>query len=498
MGANPVFDELYIVSDLHLGGETPQRQIFKQGDVFADFVDKILAAPKKKSIKQALVINGDLVDFLAEPDPKYFDLVHAANKLDRIFHDPSFVPVWNALRQFVASPNRTLIITLGNHDLELALPRIRHQLIQELTGGQASLSGRIWLAFEKGGFECQVGKANVLCVHGNDVDPWNATDFETLNRMGNDASFSAAASNWIPNGGTKLVIDVMNEIKAEYPFVDLLKPEEGGVVPTLLVLKPSLAPKIGDAVPAWLRSRYDQLRIATGFLSDELVNAELMRVDVPRSSTKVLDKMLGDTFGSGMPVVQGDNSIDELLGRAEERLRKGITPMQLSARTGEPEYLGTIGAIWNLVTFKGRSEVLREALEKLQHDRSFQILTADDTYRALDQKVSEATDFVAAGHTHLRRAIPRTKGRGFYYNSGTWVRLIQIETEMLSSSAKFQPIFESLQHGSMAVLDSNPNLVKLIPTAVYIGSSDKGVSGELKVMASGRLESVDRSGHMRT
>lgn len=496
MGDHPVFDELYIVSDLHLGGETPQRQIFKQGDVFAEFIDQLLTLPKKKTIKQALVINGDLVDFLAEPDPKYFDLINATNKLDRIFRDPSFVSVWEALGKFVASsPHRTLIITLGNHDLELALPRLRTQLIHELSNGKSEYRDRIRLEFEKGGFECQVGDAKVLCVHGNEVDPWNATDYETLRRMGSDNSFSGP---WTPNGGTKLVIDVMNEIKAEYPFVDLLKPEEGGVIPTLLVLKPSLAPRIGDAVPSWLRSRYDQLRIATGFLSDELVSAELQRVEALGSSTKILDRMLGDTFGSGIPLVQGENSVDELLGRAEERLRQGITPMQLASRTGQSEYLGTIGAIWNLVTFKGRSEVLREALEKLQKDRSFQILTADDTYRALDQKISESTDFVTAGHTHLQRAIPRTNGHGFYYNSGTWVRLIQITNSMLSSTASFQPVFESLQHGSMMVLDSHPDLVKLVPTAVYIGATDKGVYGELKVMASGELESVDRSGHMRT
>ena len=36
---------------------------------------------------------------------------------------------------------------------------------------------------------------------------------------------------WRPNAGTRLVVEVMNNFKRRYPFVDLLKPEATAAVP---------------------------------------------------------------------------------------------------------------------------------------------------------------------------------------------------------------------------------------------------------------------------
>src|SRR5262249_38818395 len=136
------------------------------------------------------------------------------------------------------------------------------QLVQELSGGSPAARGRVRLAFEEGGFSCRVGGAKVIAVHGNEVDAWNVTDWEQLRRIGEEATRAGAAPAWTPNGGTKLVIEVMNGIKARSPFVALLKPEGGAVAPTLLVLDPFLAAKVGAAVPAWARSRLDRVRLA--------------------------------------------------------------------------------------------------------------------------------------------------------------------------------------------------------------------------------------------
>lgn len=134
----------------------------------------------------AFCINGDTVDFLAETKPKaqYFDAEHAKEKLDRIMNDRSFKPVFNALSAFVKTKNRWLIITLGNHDLELALPWVREHFLNRLADGDDAARGRIQLAFEAGGYRCSIGEAQTLCVHGNEVDTWNRTDYEALRRQG--------------------------------------------------------------------------------------------------------------------------------------------------------------------------------------------------------------------------------------------------------------------------------------------------------------------------
>src|SRR5262245_31215998 len=89
----PAFDELYSVSDLHMGGQTG-FQIFNSGVEFSDFVKHIQGSPADADKKIALVINGDLVDFLAEPDALAFDPAGAIGKLDRIATDAAFEPAW--------------------------------------------------------------------------------------------------------------------------------------------------------------------------------------------------------------------------------------------------------------------------------------------------------------------------------------------------------------------------------------------------------------------
>ena len=69
------------------------------------------------------------------------------------------------------------------------------------------------LAFDGAGFLCRVGNATVLCVHGNEVDDWNITDYETIRRAGRDLQQGRSVEAWVPNAGTHLVIEVMNDIK---------------------------------------------------------------------------------------------------------------------------------------------------------------------------------------------------------------------------------------------------------------------------------------------
>jgi hypothetical protein len=59
----PQFDELYSISDLHLGGE-PGFQIFGSGKELAWLI-RHLGAERPERTRVALVINGDFVDFLA-------------------------------------------------------------------------------------------------------------------------------------------------------------------------------------------------------------------------------------------------------------------------------------------------------------------------------------------------------------------------------------------------------------------------------------------------
>jgi hypothetical protein len=394
----------------------------------------------------------------------------------------------------VAEKNRLLIITLGNHDLELALPWVREQLLAELSGGDDAARGRITLCFESEGYHCRVGNADVLCVHGNEVDAWNVTDYEALRRVCRDAGRGGAVTPWTLDAGTKLVNDVMNPVKARYAFVDLLKPETQGVLPTLLVLDPRQVTRVGDAIPSGARLGWDQLRRAMGFLSE----GEKIALDAGRAAPAgLLRAMLGGAFGPAALPRPDSHGREALLLRTEDQFKEGVEPLNLLAGSDGLEFLGFGRALWNLITRKGEDEVLREALERLKTDASFDLTQADDSYRALDATVPDDIDFLVTGHTQLERALPlRGEGR-FYFNSGAWVRLIHLAEEVLPSKEAFGPVYQAIKGGHMAALDGLPGLVQRRPAVVTLWADDQGTHGELRHMAGGKPESVKRSHFVR-
>lgn len=450
----PQFDELYSVSDLHMGGEGAGAQIFNSGNELAALIDHLKELPKKKKI--VLVINGDMVDFLAEPDAKAFDPEGANRKLSRIATDKSFKPVWDALGRFVRTKGRRLVVTLGNHDLELVLPWVREHFLDLLAGNNDAARGRIILAFDGAGFLCRVGNSTVLCVHGNDVDPWNITDHEAIRRVGRDLQHGRPVEAWIPNAGTHLVIEAMNDVKKGHPFVDLLKPERQAAIPVLLSIAPEKLEKLRHAWPIFKRRVQDGLRRATGLLNEQ---------------------HSADRFQSfPPPPVRPRMDYKALMDKTNDHLREGVEPISL---VDADEALGFTDALWSWASGSDAQEILRNALSDLQKDVSFDWKAEDADFHKIDKATASSVDFVLCGHTHLQRALPRREHGGYYLNSGTWVRLIRLDPAVLADRQKFRDVYGALAAGTMAELDSFPNLVLVRRTVAAVRSGDTGTRGEL-------------------
>ncbi len=128
----------------------------------------------------ALILNGDIVDYLADEKAEYFDWPNALDKLKRAMEDPEQADVWKALQEFVESGRGDLVLVLGNHDLELSLPEPHAHLLKYLSDGKHDRRGRIVFALDGAGFSCRVDSARVLCLHGNEADPWNAIEYGRL------------------------------------------------------------------------------------------------------------------------------------------------------------------------------------------------------------------------------------------------------------------------------------------------------------------------------
>jgi hypothetical protein len=202
--------------------------------------------------------------------------------------------------------------------------------------------------------------------------------------------------------------------------------------------------------------------------------------------------MLGAAFGPDVARQRALFDLDDLLEKTEHRLRRGTHPLELAGAVGEPEFLGFWRALQNLVLRKGRSEVLREALERLREDKSFDLRTADDTYRELGDQAPGDADFLTAGHTHLERALPLDGARRFYFNSGTWVRLIQMTEAVLASKDKFRPVYEAFteKEKKMAALDGLSDLIVHRRTVISFWADDEGAHGELRRFADDKLQPV--------
>ncbi|MDI2073053.1 metallophosphoesterase [Bradyrhizobium sp. Mp27] len=426
-------ESLHVVSDLHLGGDVG-FQIFGSTDELAWLIDHVATATSPGT--HGLLINGDIVDFLAEGPSRYFDPDGAVAKLDSVWQH--FEPIFAALQRLLDTPDRLLMINLGNHDLELALPWVRAHLTERVTKGSASAGARLLLVTDGTGVRCRVGSAKVLALHGNEVDGWNVTDHERLRRIGRNCQFGLPFDSWTPNAGTQMVIEVMNQIKRDYPFVDLLKPETGGVLPILAALRPGVHRKLLDLAGIAGRKAWDLTRMRGGFLDAETPAA------FPAEGYRP-----APVFAAPAPA----RSRETLLRDVESAWRQGIAPISL-VRGTQDQQLGFWSATQDFVTGRPKHEVLREALEHLDHDRSFDPAAPDDTFRELDSMVGVEIDLLLAGHTHLERSVPRSRGRGHYFNSGTWARLIRVEPAVRQNEAAFKSLFSVLNGGTMEVLDN--------------------------------------------
>jgi hypothetical protein len=156
-----------------------------------------------------------------------------------------------------------------------------------------------------------------------------------------------------------------------------------------------------------------------------------------------------------------------------------------------PEFLGVLGALYNWLAGKSPEEILRAALEGLKKDQSFDMKHADDTYQRIDELVSPDIDIVITGHTHQQRALRRKRGGGYYYNSGTWVRLIRLSDDLLGSAENFQLVIDAFRAKTIKVLDDlKPPLVLRKPAVVSIVAANGAVSAVLNDVGGSELAPV--------
>ena len=451
------FDELHVISDLHIGGEPPASRSWARGILLAGFIRQVVDRRPAEATSR-LVLDGDIVDTLAEDVPGYIAIETAVATIERIIdRDPAFSPVWAALADFVRTKNRTLVLVIGNHDLELALPPVQRASRRPTGRRRPAARGRI--EFSTYGAGSMPGRWHPRVLHPRQRrGRLELVRYEDLARVSRrlNAGRPVGPSEWEPNAGTKMVKDVMNEVKRRYAWIDLLKPET----------QARRRARGARAVPGQPHHERAASRRRTSARGRRLRGAPLLRQlrDAPdhhqprghgRSAPR--PHLSGGLRGS-IRAIQHRCGRHAAGGGAESAGAPG------GWAPGRRESLGAPLLVWDRLTGwmtgVGKDEALRRALlDWLAGDKTFDLEVRDPTFQEVTKGVGPDIGITVTGHTHLARALPRSRGRGAYFNSGTWVRLIHLTERMLESPQSFQPVYDTFRKGTLAALDAHQELV---------------------------------------
>jgi UDP-2,3-diacylglucosamine pyrophosphatase LpxH len=424
---------VYVVSDLHLGGGSGFRMCSDQGVARLAALFEHIAAQVKADQRSELVIAGDIVDFLAVEDAAggtwsafTKDEDEALGKLDEILETTK--PVWDALARLVRS-GCFVTLMLGNHDIELSFPKLRRRLLQRLGGGPVEF------LYDNQAY----ANGKLLIEHGNRYDNWNVVDHDALRRVRSLTSRGQKPGTFAPQPGSELVVKVMNKIKRDFSWIDLMKPETSAVVPLLAVLATGLwrnaGPAIVNAAKATWRER--------AFRSDRMPDADNGFVGAAQP---------------GAPIEPPPFPDDDILQWVEAHVPQDDD--------------GNVAAFAAL-----QEDLLFEAMRKWAEKDGHTFAIEQEHERYLEAAATLARsgfEVVIFGHTHHAKRIKLADPAwATYLNTGTWADLIRVPEATLTGDetnarAEFGLFVDDLAHNRVE------RLRKLIATFACVELDDKG------------------------
>lgn len=237
----PAIVQTLVLSDLHLGN----------GGVYDCYAGgtELCRLLEREALLQPtrLICNGDTIDFLLNEDPLSLDRGRAVRQAQAAMALPENAAIWAQLGR-VLQAGGEVVIRLGNHDAELALPEVQAVLrsaLRQPPSVESRLRFQTGDEPEESGGILQIGGARILVTHGEQADRWNQLDYPRLRRLAAatpspSTGPAVAAESFEYPPGSRLVKKLLNPLKARYGmrFADLLKPDFGGAALTALAVNP--------------------------------------------------------------------------------------------------------------------------------------------------------------------------------------------------------------------------------------------------------------------
>lgn len=426
----------YVVSDVHLGPPGPLTS-FRQARRLCRFINWI----RTEHTSSELVLAGDVFDFLLRYGSFDFGSTTAGEQLQRIVDNNA--DVFDSLFEYCRS--NQLVILSGNHDPELLRHDIRVQLARRLGTPVRDI---VWaddlppLSHGQEGSHLPLSGYRAHHSHdGREVwilhgDVWDADN--AINRASIRQSL-IDGSDITPVPGTLLVMDILNYLKADSPWIDTLKPEMETVFPLLVVLrtKDLLRRVLSSTTPALLLGAI-QSRIATTSLGSTAVRGTHQTT-------------VADIFSSVVAA-----AIRSQPKQAQESLQMDLSDLLNRSTESNSRSLGGYDPLKHLLVQLA-----------LSNDRVFQ--------PPEPQKIADEFPFnpqqvatIVSGHTHFA-GVSQSHGIR-HINTGTWLPISHIPRDL-----EPQNIIEVLKANSLPT--RNPCTVVRITSveSELLDVSDDGV-----------------------
>jgi UDP-2,3-diacylglucosamine pyrophosphatase LpxH len=395
-------DDVLIISDLHLAAERG-KGLFRADAELAEFLNWVC----RETDGGLLLLNGDILDYLivekGVAPAEAFDLTTAQPRTaDLITFHPE---VFDALAEIVGSTRHQVVMVSGNHDPELSIPEVQQTIEARLDSARPGPPVR-WLTLGTAA-RVLVGPALVIVEHGNDLDPWNIINFDKLGYAVRLLSRGLNAKHgYKPPSGSELVVTHLTDLREDYPWVDLLKPEREAVFPLL----------------RHFMSPMQQLRFMTA-LKNWFWSLEASAVSKYRAAFNPPARYRA----------AGDSS------PARERFKQWL----LNYESG-----GTRG-----IVRPGAASLIEELRQASAEDSFFEIGEHNETGDDVRYILEQGADVVVHGHTHSAKAY--TLGPGLYLNSGTWGRLLRLPMSY-DSDEVWQQFLDKLKPRKKAAQGGGP------------------------------------------
>lgn len=495
---------VYVISDLHLGGAWPSEdsrgfRMMTHPTELARFIHAVARKPSGPDDPDTeLVINGDFVDFLAEEHdrPRWKSFIRDPEVAVRVFETvanrPGDAEVFDALAALIAR-GHILTVLLGNHDIELSFPAVRRAFETRIGVGPRSP-----FRFFYDGEAYEVGTA--LIEHGNRYDPANTVDHGQLHRIRSLQSrkrLDRETWSFDPPVGSRIVAELMNPIKSDYQFIDLLKPESEPLFALLLALEPrykelikQMAKLLSIGLGGVRKKRERRGRFAMMFSDssdaegdgaadgdgdgedgDEGDNAALLQVlqrAVPAAAASDLVSASNDDVGE--PESATSDEIAAAAGGRQGPLSFGLgSAVMGNLGAGARSRLGLAGLLvgGQLVSVSQRLGLVQQALRAVDQDRSFEDgFEASRRYLDAARDLSRRYSIVVFGHTHHAKDIELSRGAR-YLNTGTWANLMRFPAALFDNdpavaTSALQSFFENLRKNRLSeYIEFRPTYARL-------------------------------------